>query len=258
LASLNDSTSARLVIVGRGLGLVSEWQLARGAFESAVQADEKNAEAWAWLGEAKQQTDESGDGSVELERALALNPNLPTVHGLRGLYFRRVGNFSQALAEFQSAAQLEPANPAWFVSIGESYAKLGDLIRALEAYQTATTLAPEDPNYWRLLAIFCAQNNINVSDVGVRAAQQAVLVGEADTDSLDLLGWLLTLASRSDEAERMLVRSLELDSQNASAHLHLGTLYLETDERALAYDHLVQARDLGNNEAGMILKQYFP
>ncbi len=258
LASLNDSTSARFVIIGRGLGLVNEWQLARGAFESAVQADENDAEAWAWLGEAKQQTDAPEGGSQELERALALNPNSAAVHGLRGLYFQRVGNFRQALAEFQSASELEPSNPAWLVSIGESYARLGDLIRALEVYQSATSLAPEDPNYWRLLAIFCAQNNVNISDVGLPAAQQVVLIGKADTTSLDLLGWLLMLASRYTEAERMLARALELDPQNASAHLHLGLLYLQLDQRTLSYDHLVQARDLGNNEAEMILKQYFP
>lgn len=258
LASLNDSTSARFVIIGRGLGLVSEWQLAREAFESAVEADEKNAEAWAWLGEAKQQTNVPEGGGAELEWAFALNPNSSAVRGLRGLYFQRAGNFRQALAEFQFAAELEPANPAWLVSMGEAYARLGDLIRALEAYQAATTLAPEDPNYWRLLAIFCAQNNVNINDIGLPAAQNAILLGEADSTSLDLLGWLLTLASRYEEAERMLARALELDPQNASAHLHLGLLYLQTDQRTLAYDHLVQARDLGNNEAGLILKQYFP
>jgi tetratricopeptide (TPR) repeat protein len=258
LASLDDSTSARFVIIGRGLGLVDEWQLAQGAFEAAVRADEKNADAWAWLGEAKQQTGAPEGGSAELERALMLNPNLPTVRGLRGLYFQRAGNFRQALAEFQAAAELEPANPAWFVSTGESYAGLGDLIRALEAYQAATALVPEDPQYWRLLAIFCAQNNVNISDVGLPAAQQVVLLGEEDSPSLDLLGWLLSLAARYDEAEQMLARALELDPQNASAHLHLGTLYLETDERALAYDHLVQARDLGSEEAGLVLQQYFP
>ncbi len=258
LASLSDSDSARLVILGRGLGLVSEWQLARTVFESAVAADEKNAEAWAWLGEANQQTGSSEGGSPGLERALALDPNSAIVRGLRGLYFQRTGNYRQALTEFQAAANLEPENPTWFVSIGESYAKLGDLIRALEAYQTATMLAPKDASYWRLLAIFCAQNNVNIADTGLPAAQKVILLTQADTNSLDLLGWLLTLASRYEEAERMLARALELDPQNASAHFHLGMLYLETDERTLAYDHLIRARDLGNVEAEMVLNQYFP
>jgi Flp pilus assembly protein TadD len=177
---------------------------------------------------------------------------------LRGLYFQRVGNFRQALAEFQVAAALEPENPAWFVSVGESQSKNGDLIRALQAYQTATTLAPEDASYWRLLAIFCAQNNINVRDVGVPAAQKAVILTPEDPDALDVLGWLLTLDARYDEAERMLARALELDPHSAAVHLHLGMLYLQTNDRTSAYDHLVKARDLGDKEADIVLKRYFP
>ncbi len=258
LASLNDSLSARSVILGRGLGLVDQWQLARAAFEAAVKADEKNAEAWAWLGEANQQTGLPEGGSAELEQALKLDPNSSAVRGLRGLYFQRVGNFKQALTEFQSAAALEPNNPTWFVSIGEAYAKTGDLISALESYKTAATMAPQDANYWRLLAIFCAQNNVHIADVGVPAAQKAVVLAPTDTTSLDVLGWLLTLSSRYDEAKQTLTHALQLDSKNASVHLHLGMLYLQTNERTLAYDHLVQARDLGDESAKALLSQYFP
>jgi tetratricopeptide (TPR) repeat protein len=256
LASIEVSASARSVVIGRGLALVSEWRLARLAFEEAVQADESNAEAWAWLGEANQHMDL--EGMEQLERAFHLNPDSSTVRGLRGLYYQRTGNYRAALTEFQTASTLEPENGMWHVSLGETQAKLGDLIRALEAYQKATSFASEDPSYWRLLAIFCAQNNVNVRDVGVPAAQKAVVLDGDDATSLDVLGWLLTLDARYEEAERMLVRALELDPQNGSAHVHLGMLYLQLEDRTSAYDHLVQARDLGNKEAEMILSQYFP
>jgi tetratricopeptide (TPR) repeat protein len=256
LASLNDSPSARLVFTGRGLGLVGEWELARVAFESAVKADAENAEAWAWLGESKQQL--AQDGSADLDKAYQLNPTSATVRGLRGLYFQRTSNFRSALTEFQAAALLDNKNPAWQVSIGETYSKLGDLIRALQAYQAAAALAPEEMMYWRLLALFCAQNNVNIKDVGIPAAQKAVVLAGSDASSLDLLGWLLLLDKRYEESERMLLRALELEPQNASVHLHLGMLYMERDQRDLAYSHFVNARDLGDNDAQMILKQYFP
>jgi Flp pilus assembly protein TadD len=109
-----------------------------------------------------------------------------------------------------------------------------------------------------LLALFCAQNNINVKDVGIPAAQKVVLLEDVDSTSLDLLGWLLLLDKQYNEAERMLLRALELDSQNASAHLHLGMLYLEQEQRDVAFTHFINARDLGISDAQAILNRYFP
>ena len=94
--------------------------------------------------------------------------------------------------------------------------------------------------------------------MGVPAAQKAVILASGDPDSLDVLGWLLTLDAQHEEADRMLTRALELDPGHASAHFHLALLHLQTEQRASAYDHLIRARDLGHPEAGLVLKQYFP
>ncbi len=265
LASLSDSPSERLVITGRGLGLVSEWELALAAFEESSKMDRNNAEAWAWLAEAKQQTiEDNGSTQVQaeslgyLDRALSLNPNSAVVRTLRGLYLQRVGNNKEALTEFQAAATFQKDDPALYVSIGESYAKLGDLIRALEAYQYAANLNPDDAHYWRLLAQFCGQNNVNIDNVGIPAAQHVVVISGETADALDLLGWLLTLDARNVEAERTLMHALEMDPNYALAHFHLGMLYLHTDQNTLARDHLNRARDLGSREAQAVLDQYFP
>lgn len=257
LASLSVSSSEGAVIIGRGLGLIEEWQLALASFESAVKADERNAEAWAWLGEAKQQTG-GNDALTDLDRALSLNPNSSTVHSLRGLYFQRVGNHRDALAELKAAARLDPENPALFVSLGDAYAMTGDLNLGLQSYQYATSLVPDDPHYWVLLAAFCARNNAYVSEVGIPAAEKAILLSKNDPAALDVLGWNYLQAGRYMEAESMLKLSLEYDPQSASAHLHAAILYLQIDDRVSAYDHLIKARDLGSPEAEVALRQYFP
>lgn len=257
LSVLEETPSMQKVIAGRGLGLVNEWELAHAAFEEAVKLDEENAEAWAWLGEADQQT--AGDEAFShLERALELDPNSPVVRGLRGLYFQRTGNHRQALAEFQSAAKLEPQNPAWFVSVGDEHAALGNLILALEAYQYAATVAPEDASYWRLLADFCARNGIRIRDVGIPAAQKAVQLTPKDPLALDTLGWALVLDGRYYEADLYLSKALELDPDLASAHFHLALMYLQTEELESMREQLVLARDLGSEEAEALLNQYFP
>lgn len=257
LSALAGTPSAQKVVIGRGLGLVEEWELAYAAFEDAVQLDEENAEAWAWLGEAEQHT--AGDEAFSsLERALELDPNSPVVRGLRGLYFQRTGSHRQALTEFQSAAKLEPGNPAWYVSVGDEFASLGNLIMALESYQYATTVAPNDAEYWRLLADFCARNDAHVADVGIPAAQKAVQLAPKDPKALDTLGWSLVLGGRYYEAKLFLLQALEADPELASAHFHLALMYLQTDDNDSMYEHLVLARDLGSKEAEALLRQYFP
>ncbi len=189
---------------------------------------------------------------------MGLNPNATVVRGLRGLYFQRTGNFRSALSEFQAAAQLDAQNPAWQVSLGETYSKLGDLIRALAAYQAAVKLAPRDAAYLRLLALFCAQNNVNIASVGIPAAQKAVTLEKDNVDSLDLLGWLLILDNRLVDAKGTLNQAMALDPNNASVHLHLGMLYLQMNDRAAAQEHFITAHDLGSEDAASILEQYFP
>jgi protein O-GlcNAc transferase len=270
LSALQPDEATRLVTLGRGLGLVDEWDLASRAFDQAIRADEDNAEAWAWLGEAKQQKAQrptggakSEEGRAELERALGLNPESVIVRGLRGLYWKRQGNYQQALSEYLLAAGTEPENPAWRVSIGETYAQMGDLSSAIAAYQRATELARKESIYWRLLAVFCVANNVQVEDVGLPAAQKAVELAPEDASALDVLGWSYLSSGRLSLAEQTLLDAIELAPEFASAHLHLGMTYLAQADRDAAYLELTRARDLDpqgevGQFAAQLLGQYFP
>ena len=251
----------RLIAIGRGLGLVEEWGLAENAFEKAVSVDAKNAEAWAWLGEARQHNGQ--DGSDDLNQALMLNPNDAIVHALRGLYWKRQGNYHQALAEYLQAAQIEPDNPAWQASLGDAYTQTGDLVSALAAYQKATQLVPNDATYWRLLATFCSDNDLYVLDVGLPAAKQAAQLAPNDPQTLDVLGWSYSNAGLLYNSEQNLLHAIKLSPNLAIAHLHLAENYLRQGNNASALNELNLTVQLdkdgtsGQMAAG-ILKQYFP
>ena len=260
-ASGVSNVSRRMVMVGRALGLVHEWELSMSAFEKARDLDAENAEAWAWLGEAQQQT--GLDGREALDRAVSLDHTSATVRALRGLYWNRQGNYEQMLAEYLLAAGYDPNNPAWQASIGDAYIKLGDLVSALDSYQHATDLAPEDSTYWRLLALFCAENGVHVQDVGLPAAQKAVEIAPSDPLALDALGFLYFSTGRFANAEQTLKSVLELSPGYLPAHIHIAMNYLTQGDRAAAFSELTLVRDAdegGPNGrlAEQLLKQYFP
>ena len=273
-AALNVSAtqpdpSQRLVTIGRTLGLVQEWDLSIAAFEKAIALDAKNAEAWAWLGEAKQQTSGALSGSkgqeglVELDQALSLDPASVIVRALRGLYWDRQGKYSQMLTEYLLAAEIEPANPAWQASIGDAQLKRGDLPAALSAYQRATELASNESTYWRLLAIFCAENGVRVEDVGLPAAEKAVKLAPDDPLALDALGWSYLSSGRFANAEQTLLGVIERFPDYLPAHIHLAMTYLAQGNHTPAFNELTYVRDAdadgpSGSFARQLLEKYFP
>ena len=261
LASLETDSSNQSVLIGRGLGLLDEWSLAAEAFRQAVGADGENAEAWAWLGETEQQLGQ--DGREELDQAVAIDPGNPIVRSLRGLYWMRQGDGERALAEYQLAALYEPDNPAWQISIGEAYILSGDLQAALVHYQRATEIAPTDATAWRLLANFSAQYNVQIEEIGLPAAQMAVELTGEDPLALDMLGLMLTLLERYNEARDVLEHALSLNPQFAPGYLHLGIVALQMNDWEAARDHWQQAYALDTDgpvgeQAQVLLNRYFP
>jgi tetratricopeptide (TPR) repeat protein len=261
VSDLQSDPSMKLVILGQAFGLVQDWELAHAAFEQAVQRNAENAEAWAWLGEANQQTGQ--DGRVELDRALSLNRSSVNVRALRGLYWNRLGKHEQMLAEYLLAAGIEPENPRWQASIGEAHSKLGDLVAAMMAYQRAVELAPAHPEYWRLLAMFCADNGVQVEEIGLPAAQQAFTLAPNDPAVLDALGYAYLSTGRYANAEEAFLLAIELAPDYFSAHIHLAMNFLAQGNRSAAFNALTFVRDAQNaglyaETAQQLLDKYFP
>jgi tetratricopeptide (TPR) repeat protein len=260
-AAAATSVANQLLSIGRGLGLVEEWELAAAALERAVEADANNAEAWAWLGEARQHTGQ--DGQLELDRALLLGPGNPLIHVLRGLRWRRQGNASAAVNEYSRAVEIEPDNPVLRSALGEAYAAAGDLVAALTAYQAATALAPADAAYWRILAAFCADNGVQLVEIGLPAAQKADALRPRDAQTLDTLAWTYAQAGYAEKAEQTALQAIRLAPELALAHLHLAQIYLASGREAMALKQLTTTRDLDPNGsagkmAAALLSKYFP
>jgi tetratricopeptide (TPR) repeat protein len=261
IASTQTDESQKLVTMGRSLGLVQEWPMALSAFQQAIQLDAGNAEAWAWLGEAEQQT--GLDGGEALDQAISLDDESAVVRALRGLHWGRLGDYDRMLAEYSLAAQIEPENPAWQVAMGDANLKRGDLAAALGQYKRATELAPQEVTYWRLLAMVCAENGVAIEEVGLPAAQKAVELAPNDALALDALGFVYYSSGRYANAEDTLKSAIEIDPQLYIAHIHLAMNYLIQGNKAAAFDALTYVHDadpngLQGNRAGQLLAQYFP
>jgi tetratricopeptide (TPR) repeat protein len=260
-AFASDDRAYQFLISGRAVGAAGNWDLAAEAFRKAIAVRADYGEAWAWLGEAKQR--QGQDGSIEIERALAFNPNSAMIQSLFGLYLQRQKQPKRALAAFQKSASLEPGDPGWQMALGSAYEQTGDLVAALVHYQSATELSPNEATVWRALADFSLRNNVDPAGIGLPAARRLVELANNDWQSDDIAGQILLENGDTIGAEVLLKKALELDPTQAAPSLHLGLLYLQTNDRTGAYSYLNRARTFDPDgpygwQAKHLLEQFFP
>lgn len=268
-ASLFEEPAYTSLVVGRQLAEWGEWDLASVAFRQAASLRPGYADAWAFLGEAKQQVtfQETGApsdvGLPELERAIQLDDSSIVANMLMGLFWERQEDFDRAGQYIEHAISISPQDPYLYSELGNIFSKAGDLPAAQEAYENAIKLTPQDPLFYRQLALFAMDNQIQIRELALPAARQAILLNPRDATSLDLMAQIMLMLVDYHSAERFSMSALQADPQFAPAYLHLGTAYLYQGIPELARHWLGLAKIIDPNswvaaQAARLLDYYFP
>lgn len=84
------------------------------------------------------------DALMQLNRALALKPDLPAALVARGLLQLKRGNYRAALPDFGAALKREPNNAAVLDRLGQCYMAVDRLPEAIPVLRRAVELAPRD------------------------------------------------------------------------------------------------------------------
>ncbi len=260
-AFLQEDPAYRAVVIGRALAAIDDWPSAEKAFEMATQRDPTYAEAWALLGEARQQL--GSTGKMEIEQAVNLNSSSTLVEALTARYWVRQARLDLAIHFLQKAVDQEPANPVWQAEMGELQAQNGDLEKASGYYQRAAQMTPQDPTYWRLLAGFSLRYSMQVHEVGLPAARQVLALAPNAANSSDLMGQVMVALNDYASAERFYQKAFSVDPQYAVAQLHLGQLDILRGDLEASYIHLhlvlnLQPDGETADQARELLDQYFP
>ncbi len=148
---------------------------------------------------------------------------------LAGLYLGR-GQHDTALEEVQRALAVKPDLPEAYNLRGLAYAAKGDIPSADQAFQRALLLGPRDGNTMHNYGWFlCQQQRWNDADAQFNGA-----LGQAQyRDTVRTLlaqGVCQARAGRWAEAERTLSRSFELDPSNPVTAYNLSDVLLRRGE----------------------------
>lgn len=228
-----------LLSSGRALATLDKWDLAKVAFETALQLNPRYGEAWAFLGEAQQRLGE--DGKASLDKAYQLDSHSLLVQSMLALYWKRQNSPEISYVFFHNLAEMEPEQATWQIEMGDVMAELGNINSAIEYYHQATEVDPQNPTAWSKLALFSLNNNLAVREQALPAARQLVVLTPADPFALDLMGVVLSALQDYTGAERFFNRALSIDPQYASSFLHMAQMNLNLQNTHEAYSNLLMA-----------------
>ena len=113
--------------------------------ERALEIDDSLAEAHtslAGIGLFSWQWDQA---EKRFKRAIELNPNYPTTHHWRGIYFMDAGRHNEAVASLQRAQALDPLSRVIGYALAQAYLLKEDAVACL---QEANKIIELDPNYY--------------------------------------------------------------------------------------------------------------
>ena len=180
-----------------------------------------------------------------------------------GLYWERQEDYPQAIKYIQTAIAASSSDPFLYSELGNILAKIGDLPTAQSAYETAIQINPQDPLFYRLLAEFALQYQIQIRELALPAARQAISLDPGNASNLDVMAQVMLMIEDYHSAERFAYRALQADPDFIAAYLHLGTAYLYLEKPDLARQWLNQAVAADPNswvaaQAERMLEYFFP
>jgi len=262
LADLDDGNPAyRLVMAGRALGVVNEWEMAARAFQSAVEIEPDYPEALAFLSEAHFQT--GSDGTELIEKALKANSDSVIANAIHAMQQRRQGNPDIALAALYRAARQEPDQGIWQLEIASTLVEMDAVAEAYPHFKQAVLLDPQNVQFWKALAGYCAATGIHLRDEGLPAARKVMLLAPDDPVSYDTMGRVLAALDDLENAVRYYQKAIKMDPALASAHLHLAQVYLNQGKPQLALKYLALAQSYAFQDpetlqtATRLMERYF-
>jgi Tfp pilus assembly protein PilF len=129
------------------------------------------------------------------------------------------------------------------VEKGWAYFNRGDYETALKRFNQATIIDPEfAPGYFGKAYVYSLQDNLDLAIENYRKTIE--LADPPYSHAYGNLGLALLIKGQLVEGHQMLLKALEIDPDNADAHVNIAQSYCAQEDSKKAWDHIKKAQEL--------------
>ncbi|HEY7096438.1 MAG TPA: tetratricopeptide repeat protein [Terriglobales bacterium] len=184
------------------------------AFEEAIRLEPQKAEHYLDLGNILVANRKYPAALAVAKRAANALPSAPSVFLFKGSVELKVGQFTDALASYSQAQQLEPSSPDAALGVARAKATAGLTKNAIADFESGIKQFPKDARFWLYYGVLMVQQSET---------------GDAPAEA---------------HAAELLKSAVEIDPDLAEAHYQLGNLALKNGNNSEAVTHLERAEKL--------------
>lgn len=165
----------------------------------------------------------------------------------RAKSLHQAGKFDEAIPIYEQLEKEDPGNAEVHFLLGAANSKTGQSQKALAEYQTAVELDPKLDKAWQQIGFVL----LNRSDWkgAENAFLRALEISPNSGPSLDGLAQTYLISQQSDKAEQTYQRLLQIEPNNVQAVYNLGQLILARKDFATARGYFQKAIQINPNYA---------
>jgi serine/threonine protein kinase/Flp pilus assembly protein TadD len=240
-----------LGVIHHGTG---QYQAAVTDFQTAIDVDPNNDEAYRRLAAAFIELNRMQDAEDTYKKGISIHPQYASGYAQLAHLYQREAKYSLAIAELKRAIELAPADVRYQASIGADYYYAGDYARGIDALQKAISIRPSYQAYSNLGLGYLALRRFPEA---IASLEQAVAMGSHTIQTLGNLGRAYYFyPPKRDQARNPLEKALQLaaddlkvNPQDADVYTLAAEYFAMLGMRPEAIRHLNKALQLRPSDA---------
>jgi tetratricopeptide (TPR) repeat protein len=192
------------------------------------------------LGAARRMRGDAAGALALLQPLAREQPGAPAVHVELSLALANLGRSREALDALLHAARLKPALADAWRALGDELLAAGDSEAASQAYAKQIQASVHDPGLMEAAGALC-DNRLAVAE---RLLKARLMQAPSDVAAIRMLGEVAARLGRSEDAENLFARCLELAPDFSAARHNYATMLHRQNKSAEALeqiDHLLQS-----------------
>jgi cytochrome c-type biogenesis protein CcmH/NrfG len=223
----------------------SEWEDAAKFAQQAVTEDPGNEDAWVLLADAQMAIGDTLQAVSDYEKALALDPKLPSAVLALTQYYLKVDRLSSADSVVSAAQDKDKKGKFDEIKVarGLIYARLDSMAEATKILASAAAKNPKNPLYPQILARIYEDKKVH--DLSEKYYADAWKLAPGDAGLAYEYGLVLQEQRKYDEALNLFKEVQTKDPKNRTVDYMVGRLYFAAKrwaEAATQFEKAVEKR----------------